>query len=227
MPQPSPLRPVGLARVLALALSAVLLSTCGGGATPEHDAAGNLLAGLTPTRADGARNVDRLADGVASQEGDFWDSDVTARLNSRRSFVEFDLGSPRPLRCALVQGDNNDYYRFEGSLDGQTWTSIYEGPPVGGAGLRTRQGHIEATARYVRLSADGGDGLYSIGEAAIYGTCPSPWPPELIRIHGTPLEDSASRSVFLFALALTAFVLLSRKGGGRLRQLTVLLPLLA
>jgi hypothetical protein len=211
--------------LFAAVLSPAFLATCGGAAGPR-DPNGNLLAGLTPSHAEGVRNVDRLTDGVAAEEGDFWDTDLTSRLQSRRSVVEFDLGSEKPIRCALVQGDNNDSYHLAGSLDGRTWTPLYEGPPVGGAGLRTRDGHLDAMARYVRLSADGGDGMYAVGEVAVYETCPTPWPPELRRAHGTSTEDAAIFSVVLFAVVLGAYLFfVSRKGGGPIRLALGLVPL--
>src|SRR5512135_2174504 len=122
----------------------------------------NLLAGLRPIRSQGVKNVDRLTDNLMSVEGDGWLTDVTARFSSARSFVEYDLGSPQVLHCVLVQADNNDVYFMSGSLDGQSFGQLWRVGTDPGAGMRVRSVKLESTVRYLRLSATGGDALYSV-----------------------------------------------------------------
>jgi hypothetical protein len=60
----------------------------------------------------------------------------------------------------------------------------------------------------VRLSATGGDALYSVGEIALYGECPSIWPPELVRTRGVAVADTVITKVVIFGI-FAAFFLLS------------------
>jgi len=99
---------------------------------------------------------------------------------------EYNLGDDRPLACALVQADNNDVYFLSGSQDGVHWQSLWRVDAEGGPGMRVRSQRLAAHARYVRLSATGGDALYSVGEIALYAQCPDVWPPAFVRTHGVP-----------------------------------------
>src|ERR1017187_4455337 len=47
----------------------------------------NLLAGKKPLHSDGVKNAIRLTDGMLSNEGDEWLTDVTSRFSYARSFV--------------------------------------------------------------------------------------------------------------------------------------------
>jgi hypothetical protein len=183
----------------------------------------NLLAGLRPVRSLGVKNVDRLTDNLMSTEGGGWLTDVTARFSSARSFVEYDLGSPQTLRCVLVQADNNDVYFMSGSLDGQSFGQLWRVGTDPGAGMRVRTVKFENTVRYLRLSATGGDALYSVSEIAAYAECPVPWPAEIPRAHGIAADDSLDLKVLVFGLLAGVFVLAHRRKGPRL-QYVVLLP---
>ena len=107
----------------------------GGAAAAEPQ---NLLAGKKPIRSEGVKNAVRLTDGLLSNEGDEWLTDVTSRFSSAHSFVEYDLGSPQTLRCVMVQADNNDVYFMSGSLDGQDWQQLWRVGAEAGAGMRVR-----------------------------------------------------------------------------------------
>jgi hypothetical protein len=53
--------------------------------------------------------------------------------------LRFDLRETRTLQYFLLQGDDNDSYRIEGSLDGARWVLLWEAPVSNqGQGLRTR-----------------------------------------------------------------------------------------
>jgi hypothetical protein len=178
---------------------------------------GNLLAGAT-VETSGVPHTDRLVDGKAAQEGDFWDTAVSARFDKPDAHVTWDLGQAKPIRCALVQGDNNDSYLLSGSLDGKDWKPLWEGGPTTGAGMRLRQGKMEGNARYVRLTASGGDRLYSVGEVAVFSECPAGWP-KLDLPRAEAVDPSASPagggvwtvSLGLFAIALVVFIVLTRR----------------
>ena len=70
----------------------------------------------------------------------------------------------------------------------------------------------------MRLSASGGDQLYSVGELAIFAECPAGWPKfDLPRIEAiSPGAGGSAGGVWtmslgLFALALVIFIVLTRR----------------
>jgi len=203
-----------LAAALSLGLSASAL------AEPQ-----DLLAGKRPLQSEGVKNPGRLTDGILSHEGDEWLTDVTARFSSAKSFVEYDLGEARPLRCLMVQADNNDVYYMLGSQDGENWQQIWRVGAEGGAGMRVRSTKLEVTVRYLRLTATGGDALYSVSEIAAYSECPVPWPADLPRARGVPLDESLVIKVIVFGVLAGIFVLVHRRKGSNL-QYVLLLPIL-
>jgi hypothetical protein len=207
--------------LVALALSSLISCGHARGPTP-----GDLLAGKRPSSANGVANAERITDGALSLDGDPWDSDTAARFTDPRGFLEYDLSAVHPIACALLQGDNNDDYLVLGSLDGKGWTTIFNAGPVGGAGLRTRLEKVNASARYLRITASGGDNSYAIAEAAVYEICPTPWPPELVRTRGNSSISVARDGIYLLAAALIIFLILHRRGD-RLKNLSALLPLIA
>ncbi|HEX7508234.1 MAG TPA: hypothetical protein VF550_15765 [Polyangia bacterium] len=185
----------------------------------------NLLVGRRPLHSDGVKNAIRLTDGVLSNEGDEWLTDLTARFSSAHSSVEYDLGQPRLLRCVMVQADNNDVYFMAGSSDGQAWQQLWRVGAEPGAGMRVRATKLDTTVRYLRLSATGGDALYSVSEIAVYSECPVPWPADLPRAHGIPVGDSVDMKVLVFGILAGIFVLAHRRKGPNL-QYVLLMPVL-
>ena len=201
----------------ALLLLACTLSTVAR-AEPQ-----SLIAGMLPSRSESVKNVNRLTDGLYSNEGDEWLTDVTSRFLSARSFVEYDLGSARPIRCALAQADNNDVYILSGSQDGEKWQPLWRVGAETGAGMRLRNQKLEASARYVRLSATGGDALYSVGEIALYSECPSIWPPsELVRTRGVAVADTVVTKVCIFGIFAAFFLLVHRRKAARIHYILIL-----
>ncbi len=185
----------------------------------------DLLVGRRPLHSEGVKNAVRLTDGLLSNEGDEWLTDVTARFSSARSFVEYDLGQARPLRCVMVQADNNDVYFMAGSLDGQDWKQLWRVGAESGAGMRVRATKLDNTVRYLRLSATGGDALYSVAEIAVYSECPVPWPADLPRAHGIPVDDALNIKVLVFGILAGIFVLVHRRKGPNL-QYVLAMPVL-
>jgi hypothetical protein len=207
------------ARRTALAGSFLTLTLLLGCVEESNDPIpGNLLVGVK-AESSGVPNTTRLVDGELPIEGDHWDSALTARFDSAAGSVTWDLGAPRPIKCGLVQGDNNDVYLLSGSADGKTWQPIWQAPPVEGAGMRTRQSELEGNARYLRMTARDGDQLFSVGEIAVWSECPKGWPKiALNRIEGVPptgdgSQPASSWSVSLGVLVAAAVILmvLSRK----------------
>ena len=171
----------------------------------------SLIAGKQPVRSEGVRNVERLTDGIYSNEGDEWLTDVTSRFSSAQSFVEYSLGDDLPLHCAMVQADNNDVYFLSGSQDRVHWQALWRVDAEGGPGMRVRSERLQASARYVRLSATGGDALYSVSEIALYAQCPDTWPPAVVRTRGVPVAETVNTKVAIFGILAGIFIVLHRR----------------
>jgi hypothetical protein len=163
---------------------------------------GNLLLGKQPSRNQGVLNPARLTDGTAAREGSFWDTDLTSRFPPG-AFVVYDLGSEQPLAAAWLQGDNNDLYELSLSSDGESWNPLWVGGPVGGAGLRTREtAALSGKGRYLRVSASGGDGSYSLSELQVFSQAPQEFPRPAAEAEGKPQGQSVRDLVLVFGVAL-------------------------
>lgn len=128
---------------------------------------GNLLAGLTP-KAEKASNAERMNDGKAADPGDGWQTILTSVMEKDGN-VTWDFGAPRDFEGAWIQADNNDIYMLSVSDDSEHFTTVWESSTVDNAGMQTRtsttaKGH----GRYLRLTAKGGDGMFSVGELAVF-----------------------------------------------------------
>ncbi len=202
-------RAFGLPAGVAVAFTLFALALVPSPATGAESSA-NLLAGAPIAHATGATGTARLTDGTAPDEGAFWLTDRTARISGEGEVV-WDLGRVEAVRCAQLQGDNNDFYHLYGSLDGTSFFPMWTATPVDGSGMRVRSGKIVASTRYVRLTARGGDGLYGVGEMGLYRECPTTFPVAWPRANGEPVSDSAQRALLWFAAAAIGFVLFSNR----------------
>ncbi len=187
---------------------------------------GDLLAGVKPTEAKDVAHARRMTDGTITTEGDFWKTDLTSVI-APNGVVAWDLGRVRDIRCAVLQGDNNDFYDLLGSQDGTTFSPLWTAEPVTNKpGMQMRlQQNLTKQARYVRLTARGGDGYFSVGELALYETCPKEWPPRLVAREGSSQEESAQWKLVLFGIAACAFLLLNRRGAPDWMRLMVVVPI--
>ena len=142
-------------------LSALLLAAPD--ASPGEPPA-NLLRSASVFRSTGAPNVVRMSDGKAPIDGDNWDSPHTAVLAANGEVI-WDLSSLRHIGALRLQADNNDTYTVSASTDGEHFTPAWVAKPVGVPGMQTRTSEpLEISARYLRITAQGGDNLFSIGE---------------------------------------------------------------
>lgn len=133
-----------------------------------------------------------LFDGFTSPEGAPWDdpAHVWWTFDNGPTFV-FDLGASWLLSDVEMSIDNNDDYLLEASLDGLSYLPLltlteFDGnvapTPGGMESVSSTPGpEYVATidfpavmARYVRLSASGGDSLYSVGEVRFFTPVPEP-----------------------------------------------------
>lgn len=149
---------------IGLLLAFALAADDGGGSTTRP----NLLQAARVTRSDGCPNVARMTDGVASTDGDVWDSPRAALL-AAKGVVEWDLGAVQPVSALRIQADNNDRYLISGSLDGSTWSVIWVAQPVELPGVQTRTSpEFHTQARFLRITAEGGDSMYSVAELELF-----------------------------------------------------------
>ncbi len=128
----------------------------------------SLLRAATLLRTDGAPNAALLSDGVASTDGDIWNS-PRAVLIERNGAIEWDLGGQKAISALRLQADNNDRYIVQGSLDRASWYPVWVAPVVELPGVQTRTSPpLNASARYLRLTAEGGDQLFSVTELEVF-----------------------------------------------------------
>jgi hypothetical protein len=170
----------------------------------------NLLRSTRVTRSEGAPNVARMADGIASEDGDVWDSPQSAILE-KSGVVEWDLGTVRPIRALRIQADNNDRYIVSVSNDGARWAVLWVAPPVDLPGVQTRTAPpVSGEARFVRLTAEGGDSMYSVGELELFESQAALAAEKLTRIKPKPPPPPPPappfNSSFLVVFGVTALV---------------------
>jgi hypothetical protein len=165
-----------------------------------------LIGGKEPIASQGVKRIKELTDGRVATEGDFWLTNLTTVFANDKAYAIYDLGGPQPIRCIFLQGDNNDSYQVDGSINGDKFFPMYIGMPTEGAGMRQRFERIVATARFVRVHAHGGDGSYSLSELSVLRHCPSPWPPQPARTQGIEITDNLMSWLVVGAILVTAVV---------------------
>jgi hypothetical protein len=167
--------------LLASALVVLVCIGAGCGGSPVEQ---SLLSGLEP-QSSNFEDPARLTDGRVPRDGSPWQGDTA--VGRGPSFAEFDLGRPRDITAAWIQGDHNDTYILSVSTDGEEFQEIWRADPVRSGGLRARHARdLDARGRFVRVEAEGGDGAYSIGELLLFEQRPRVWPPAVPRLHPAP-----------------------------------------
>jgi hypothetical protein len=195
---------------LALRRAAFAITLCfAASVSPSHVTAEytSLLAGKPATHSSGVRRADVLTDGRAAEDGGFWKTRLTASLEDTSSFAEYDLGSVRHVSAAWLQGDNNDTYRVEGSLDGRAFSTLWDAEPVPHSGLQARSTQsLAAKARYVRVRPLQGDGRFTISEVQLFDGAAAELPLPAAKT-GVPLSERLRDRTLLFGLSLLALLL--------------------
>ncbi|MCG8553691.1 MAG: discoidin domain-containing protein [Proteobacteria bacterium] len=157
---------------------------------------------------DGLKGNPRVAaDGVLAVESSFWSSPSAVVLKKETTGLMVDFGRPRNVGAVLVQGDNNDIYEIQGSLDGQSYQTLWTAVAVFPAqGLRTRWGRLPRveTVRYLRVMPQGGDKFYSVSELQAYCNQPANWSPALTFPPEKTGWAAIDDSVVVFLKGLTA-----------------------
>lgn len=141
----------------------------------------NLLHGARSLSRGTTGRLSRATDDTLAEEGTFWSAADAVVLPANSRF-EYDLRGVKQISAVLIQGDNNDEYVFEGSIDGVSYKPLWTAPPTYvGMGLRTRWAVLKepGTARYLRIVGKGGDGYYSVSEVQAFCKKPAVFPPKL------------------------------------------------
>jgi hypothetical protein len=141
----------------------------------------NLLRTATPNAQGTTGWVPRTTDNELAEEGTFWSAPEAIVLPAT-AVLGFDMGLVRELRALVIQGDNNDEYVVEGSIDGTTYSPVWVAPATFvGMGLRTRSIVLPQPlqARYLRITGRGGDGFFSLSEVRAHCKVPAIFPPPL------------------------------------------------
>jgi len=190
---------------------------------------GNLLFGRAPLRSSDVTEPGRLTDGTVAHDGDHWETDLTSVLKTGNASVEWDLGRPVHVHALYLQGDNNDEFFVSGSDDGKSYRQIWEATAVRGAGMRLRDTRtLDATARYLKLTARSPDSMVSASELEAFEVVPAPWPPLLRALEGERPRLPGEVSGFVFGLLASAALLLHRRTfPSWVRVLTVLVPVVS
>ena len=173
----------------------------------------SLLAGKRPARADGVANPALLTDGQQASEGADWNAAAAAILQADRAFVDYDLGKSVPIDAAYLQGDNNDDYVVAVSEDGTSFRELWVARPVAAAGLRGRAADgLGGQGRWIRLSARGGDRVYSVTELQLWSRKPATFPPHP-EARSPELRAASVRTQLIYLVLAFALVLFVTRDG--------------
>ena len=171
-----------------------------------------LLAGKTPTAIEGVQHAERLNDGVAATDGDHWETHLTAVFRRYGAYVEYDLGAPVNVDAIYVQGDNNDEFIVSGADDSKEFRPLWTARRMSQPGMRDREvRQLGEVARYLRISARGGDAAVSASEVLVYSETPPEWPPAIEKARGEQGGASDHRPLLVFAIIATLALLSHRR----------------
>jgi hypothetical protein len=136
--------------------------------------------------------------------------------------VDFDLGRVTDIAAAYIQGDNNDVFLLLGSEDGSRFAPLWTADRVDGPGMRSRDKlGLGGRARYLRLSARGGDRHVSAAELQVFAKAPDPWPPALPQHLGARPLPHHTATIIIWGILACLAVLLHRTTWPRSRQVMV------
>jgi hypothetical protein len=170
---------------------------------------GNLAAHKTPTGTHTTGWPGVVTDERLAIEGTDWNAREAVLLDGPEATLTVDLGAEYELHALVLQGDNDDAYWVEGSLDGDAFHPLWLAGAYSGIGLRTRWTELSSSpARYLRVRATGGDGRYSVAELRAYCQRPEPWPPERITPPWVTWSFEQRLNAARIAVALAASLLL-------------------
>lgn len=195
---------LGIVRVRAPLLILLVVVSCGRPSAHQIDLG-------QPIAAEGVTHAERVTNGVRAVEGSRWNSPHAALIEDGSELV-FDFGASQPVAGVYIQADNNDAFVLELSEDGEAFDELWRARTVDSPGLQSRSSPaLDASGRFLRLRAIGGDASVSVSELQLFRTLPDPWPPRV------PWRPDSLRSpqvgfvVFVFAVMLLLFLLAFRR----------------
>jgi subtilase family serine protease len=161
----------------------------GGGVAAGQNIAINKPVSVVAGAPSGA-SLSTLTDGVFRPRGTAWQSG-TIWWNSTATTIEIDLIEQYSVTGLVLQADDNDSYRvqYRRPADG-VWVDAWVAPvSSGGGGMQTRpdptnvnrvqQLAVPATTDRFRITAQSGDGSFSVSEFQAFGAaltqCTSEW----------------------------------------------------
>jgi hypothetical protein len=128
-----------------------------------------------------------LINGYMPEQGSTFDGPECVYWSDPRVSFDIDLGGVYIVDGITMQADNNDNYLIEASVDGRYYSRmLFLSSQLGEIGwgmetVSTDRGSyhylpglrfIPGKARYLRVSAHGGDRLYAVSEVRIFGFRP-------------------------------------------------------
>ncbi|HVU03835.1 MAG TPA: hypothetical protein VHE30_18880, partial [Polyangiaceae bacterium] len=168
----------------------------------------------------------RLTDGTVAKDGDFWKSDLTSIFSKPESAITWDLGRVVKIRAAYLQGDNNDDFFLAGSEDGKEFKPFWHARTIRGAGMRPRyDSNLDASARFVRLTARGGDDAVSATELALFETPPEGTPAFPTRVGKRPALPGENEALIFGIVTAIALLVHRWNHPGWARGLAIGAPL--
>jgi hypothetical protein len=160
----------------------------GGAAEPPAPTPGGPSGPIRPSGVTGAGPFSNAAgliiDGSMPAEGTDYDNAQCVYWSGTATSFVIDLGRTYRVTGITAQADNNDDYVFEASVDGRAYLPLLTIPAnlgrvaLGMETFSTDPGHprylreLQLTpqrARYVKVSARGGDGAYAVSEVQLIG----------------------------------------------------------
>ncbi|HPM43187.1 MAG TPA: PEP-CTERM sorting domain-containing protein [Candidatus Omnitrophota bacterium] len=141
-------------------------------------------------------NTERnISDGFIPEQGAWWTSAECTWWTGPSPYFVLDLGNLYTLEKIATSVDNNDDYYIDFSADGNNWSALHTIYSWQWDDYDIWMGMdtftdipVNASARYLKIYANGGDGAYSIGELNAYtrssSTVPEPATVALFGIGG-------------------------------------------
>lgn len=152
-------------------------------------ASGNAFAApLTATSISGSGSYSNspalINDGTIPLQGSWWRDATNVYWTGTTPAFTLDYGATYTIEGVVVSVDNNDDYSVQWSADNATWNTLFNifsgygevnsggmdtlssvtGDPQYVAGMA----FTPVQARYLRISATGGDDMYSVGEVQAF-----------------------------------------------------------